>query len=413
MRSNNNNTLLKISARAFTNPFLNSSSTSQLLVSRNNNKGGNPVTIFHFSKQKQHSIPNSKLRSYLAKTCSWESVIAYSGYSYSNHKKSNNHDVSVGTKYRIWFYMPSGEEVSYCAHAAMAACSIINNVEGENSEDKLKFLSGVLDDDKEEDMEDNSDCVLIENTARVCIHIPCQHQFDHTEITKQSVNNEVMLEMDAKLHEKEVSLETTIQLLEQVGLSFDDVLVFEGKDDATTKTPKYPTFINSSVARNKTLVALKSINTLHSARNPIDPILFRDLCDEIDSTGLYLYAPISLASYECRQFPRFSGYPEDPATGIAAASLANSLFYRKIYDGYCETGEGTEEKLFQYEMFQGTAMQKPSKIKVTLQRKKADGDDSSIILSCSGVVEIDEIDEIELPNSRTFNPVPDLLPTVL
>lgn len=401
MRSNKNNTLLKISARAFTNPFLNSksSSTSQL-VSRNNKKGGNPVTIFHFSKQKQHSIPNSKLRSYLAKTCSWESVISYSGYSYANHKKSNNYGVSVGVKHRIWFYMPSGEEVSYCAHAAMAACSIINNVEGESSEGKLKFLSGIIDDGKEEDTENNSDCILIENTARVCIHIPDQHQLDHTgtDITKQSVNNEVTLQMDGKLHEKEVPLETTLKLLEQVGLSYDDVLV-EGKDDATsTKTPKYPTFINSSVARNKTLVALKSISTLHSAKNPPDPILFRDLCDEIDSTGLYLYAPISLASYECRQFPRFSGYPEDPATGIAAASLANSLFYRKIHDGYCETGEGTEEKLFHYEMFQGTAMQKPSKIKVTLQRNEADGDDSSNILYCSGVVEIDEIDEIELPN---------------
>ena len=53
-------------------------------------------------------------------------------------------------------------------------------------------------------------------------------------------------------------------------------------------------------------------------------------CDAIGSTGLYPYAlqtdghaagPIVFA----RQFPRKSGYPEDAATGIAAAALWGHL----------------------------------------------------------------------------------------
>ena len=74
---------------------------------------------------------------------------------------------------------------------------------------------------------------------------------------------------------------------------------------------------------------------------------FAEACAAMDdSTGVYLYAPKpSLPSsdtnitksnnngdrrsrhlsFECRQFPRSSGYAEDPATGIAAAALAASL----------------------------------------------------------------------------------------
>lgn len=51
---------------------------------------------------------------------------------------------------------------------------------------------------------------------------------------------------------------------------------------------------------------------------------FPQLCEIIDSTGL---CPIEVLDEEkqilcARQFPKFAGYNEDAATGIAAAGLA-------------------------------------------------------------------------------------------
>jgi predicted PhzF superfamily epimerase YddE/YHI9 len=62
----------------------------------------------------------------------------------------------------------------------------------------------------------------------------------------------------------------------------------------------------------------------------------------------------SLSSYISikRQFPRASGYPEDPATGIAAAALAMSLHSRHPRIGR------------RFKFYQGSAMGKPSLIVV-------------------------------------------------
>ena len=99
--------------------------------------------------------------------------------------------------------------------------------------------------------------------------------------------------------------------------------------------------------RPKTLVPLDSIEAVHRAVPPLpfstttppksttrstsyNPSTnFSDACTAMDdSTGVYVYAPHppsppptrststdsnSRLSFECRQFPRSSGYPEDPA----------------------------------------------------------------------------------------------------
>jgi len=51
------------------------------------------------------------------------------------------------------------------------------------------------------------------------------------------------------------------------------------------------------------------------------------LCAAIGSTGLYPYAVHEGTAqlFEARQFPKSSGYPQDAATGIAAAALAFRL----------------------------------------------------------------------------------------
>jgi len=75
--------------------------------------GGNPVTIF------QTSIPISpSIKSKLAQSCEWESVV-----------------ISPGDA--LTFFMPSGDEVSFCAHAAMGAACVLSEISGDS--DTIKF----------------------------------------------------------------------------------------------------------------------------------------------------------------------------------------------------------------------------------------------------------------------------------
>lgn len=401
--------IIKASARAFTNPFHVTSSSPSSFTALNT--GGNPVTVFHFNNHNtqqanQLILPTSKVRTELAKSCQWESVITYSGYPYdyfngsimssrsnrSNELLSNENEYSEIEWNRIWFYMPSGEEVSFCAHAAMAACSVMKNTQainnnGDNDANKIHFLSGILSDEEETDDEIRQ-CRLIRNQAL----IKAVDGIDGSKL------DEIYLEMPNTLDEGQVDQDIVRKLLNEIGLTEDDVMSlsntklqgYEGSK-STTKNHNLPACINSSVARNKTLIPIRSESKLHSATNPKDAIYFRDLCDQIDSTGIYLYTPLlsSLSSYQCRQFPRFSGYPEDPATGIAAAALANSLYSRQMFDKRKRRQNNELDKI-EYEILQGTAMGKPSRIKISF-----DHDEKSDIITCSGIIEIDDTDEIQ------------------
>ena len=64
--------------------------------------GGNPVTVFS-----SPSPLSDNTYEKLAKQCEWESVMV-------EYRKDPN-------KPLLSFYMPSGEQVSFCAHAAMGA----------------------------------------------------------------------------------------------------------------------------------------------------------------------------------------------------------------------------------------------------------------------------------------------------
>lgn len=145
----------------------------------------------------------------------------------------------------------------------------------------------------------------------------------------------------------------------------------------------WPTFCNSSVARPKTLVYVSSAETLHRAQPPSDAESFREGCDAIHSTGLYLYCPMGEADgseWECRQFPRASGYPEDPATGIAASALAVSLHERGC--AIVPT----------YNMYQGIAMGRPSLISVQNIRVR----NGTVSFKCDGSIELDDHTEIQV-----------------
>ena len=61
-----------------------------------------------------------------------------------------------------------------------------------------------------------------------------------------------------------------------------------------------------------------------SDTNSLEPAFdhTEQLCKDIGSIGLYPYAHTDCQTLEAHQFPKSSGYPEDAATGIAAADLS-------------------------------------------------------------------------------------------
>ena len=287
--------------------------------------GGNPVTVFLW---REINSPTAKIRASLAASCKWESVLAHLPRA---EQKDENIFSTTPSENRLYFYMPSGEEVTFCAHAAMGAAAVIAN-EDPSTEDTVHFTIT-------KDVKKNA-TVLDRNT--------------------------VELDMGAFHEEKHVEERRILSLLNQVDLDGEDM------ERKNLNSPS----LNSSVARHKTLVPIASLQKLHSASNPKDPSEFKALCDAIESTGVYLYcnnaseSHLDVLTYECRQFPRDSGYPEDPATGIAAAALASSIYSRKFSD----------DSEVRFEIIQGTAMGNKSLINIVIKGGN---------VRCSGLVEID------------------------
>ena len=115
---------------------------------------------------------------------------------------------------------------------------------------------------------------------------------------------------------------------------------------ATRDTPRAV-----SVSRSKLLVEVDSVDTLHALSPDAEAV--RRVCETHDVTGLYPFVVPDPAQPHAwaRQFPRDSGYPEDAATGLAAAALSALLALREPEDG-----------AYNYEVHQGQAMGCPSRI---------------------------------------------------
>lgn len=164
--------------------------------------------------------------------------------------------------------------------------------------------------------------------------------------------------MDCEHYESECNpagSNSLCDFLKEIGLNEDDI-----DCDAMSTFLK-----NSSVARPKTLIPVKSADRLHSATAPENAAKFQQMCESIESTGLYLYDSSSTTKIECRQFPKSSGYAEDPATGIAAGALVTSLYRRQINnDGAASVGgNGVSVSTT---ILQGTTMGRPSQITVKI-----------------------------------------------
>jgi PhzF family phenazine biosynthesis protein len=115
--------------------------------------------------------------------------------------------------------------------------------------------------------------------------------------------------------------------------------------------------VNATTSRTKTLIPIRSVQRLQALTPSFDKV--QALCDELGSTGLYPFAVERTHPLEvhARQFPRSSGYPEDAATGIAAAAT----LYGVLHYGLLAPGASSMA------VHQGYAMGKPSGIQVEMR----------------------------------------------
>jgi trans-2,3-dihydro-3-hydroxyanthranilate isomerase len=109
-----------------------------------------------------------------------------------------------------------------------------------------------------------------------------------------------------------------------------------------------------SVSRAKLVVPLQDWQVLDRLKPDFEALW--ELCDSQGATGLYPFTRRTdkrNVQAETRQFPVRAGFPEDAATGVAAAALGA---YLTRYDLVCQTGH------HEFRIAQGYAMGAPSLI---------------------------------------------------
>eukprot|EP00980_Cylindrotheca_fusiformis_P010941 scaffold2499_cov125-Cylindrotheca_fusiformis.AAC.32 len=307
--------------------------------------GGNPVTVFL-----PHSSLTDSCCESLAKGCDWESVVV---------------DSPHPNKQQMAFYMPSGLQVSFCAHAALGGAMIAAAKSSIAEQSSVSFTPKMLPNEM------------------------------HRVNLFPSENEASLMMENATFEDSPVShAPSLVRLLrEHLGVSGSML----GKNHPALP----PTFRNSSVVRSKTLVHIDSLEDLREkikvpkVKSGGGRNTFEAACGAIDdSTGLYLYSHLqddgdsstSSSSWEARQFPRASGYPEDPATGIAAAALAASLTKQYAGGGIPPT---------HYNIYQGMSMDRPSLIQV-VDLKFQNEEKTLVSFGLKGKVEIDDTETIEV-----------------
>jgi len=125
----------------------------------------------------------------------------------------------------------------------------------------------------------------------------------------------------------------------------------------------------ASVSRAKLMVPLQDWGVLDALRPDWEALWAA--CDRLDVTGFYPFtlrprAP-GRADAEARQFPRRAGYPEDPATGVAAAALGAYL----VRHGRLPRAQGADGWAA-VRIEQGHAMARPSALTAEVRVGRAD-----------------------------------------
>ncbi|QTQ08396.1 PhzF family phenazine biosynthesis isomerase [Macrococcoides canis] len=107
---------------------------------------------------------------------------------------------------------------------------------------------------------------------------------------------------------------------------------------------------NVSTSRFKTIIELKDLEKLNELKPNYDYLW--EVCDKIESTGLYPFVKDENYIYHARQFPNNTGYLEDSATGVAASALG--IYVRDVMN----------QSFDELTVYQGFAMDSPSEIVV-------------------------------------------------
>lgn len=122
----------------------------------------------------------------------------------------------------------------------------------------------------------------------------------------------------------------------------------------------YP-ICSAATSRMKLIVPLRDRETLDSLTPDFEALWA--LCDKYDTTGFYPFATERQADgktvFCARQFPKRAGYPEDPATGVAASALGAYLAENKLTP--------LHEGWNRFTILQGFAMHRPSRIDAEVQ----------------------------------------------
>ena len=279
----------------------------------------------------------------------------------------------------LHFYMPTGEQVNFCAHAAMGGITQLPH----DLEKPFTFSSAMSISSQDDDGSDSTTTTTRPRQSTATIHN----------------DNIVSLELRESWTACKIKQPPSLHRLlrEACGVNASSLVVPPSAAHA------FPTFVNYSTARPKTLIYMNSLQALHQARAPTNAQVFQRACDSLDTTGLYLYTPVLdnddelPHTFECRQFPRAS-YPEDPATGIAASALAVALQQ--------QTTSKSRQSPASYKFHQGTAMGRPSLILVEnleFHNKGNDNDDDpqqqqeqqEVSFRLLGQVQIDSQEEIQ------------------
>lgn len=107
-----------------------------------------------------------------------------------------------------------------------------------------------------------------------------------------------------------------------------------------------------STSRFKLIVPLKEKSTLDQLNPDFEELW--NLCDQYDTSGFYPFV-VEKRGGACvlhaRQFPNRAGYPEDPATGVAASALSAYIIRRQIFP--------VKEGWNRFTIYQGHAMGRP------------------------------------------------------
>ncbi|KAJ5387637.1 hypothetical protein N7509_010178 [Penicillium cosmopolitanum] len=313
-------------------------------------QGGNPTTIYlgNPTATQMHSLAKSNTHE-----C---------GFVLTNGPTTPDHD-DCHLAMRYW--VPN-HEMEMCGHATVGAIWLLNELgqlppstSGNGTEFRISTKSGIVDarvlrrQGKGDGKESKATRVLVSQPRGIVQDLPSSPDDPN-------------------------GLKILRSIVAALGLDLTDL--DQDQDLSGLKVQ------NASTSRTKTLIPLRNLETLASITPNQDSI--RAICENIGSTGLYPYALVDVKEQivMARQFPKSSGYMEDPATGIAAAALAFGLLDAGVL-------AHVRRSVF---VWQGWKMGRPSEIEVVFRWEGEEEEEkgSGGIVGCwiSGSVEWLDVD---------------------